>query len=347
MKKFFLIMLCGILVLCLASCSKNRSDEPETPETRVLSGTIKEFSGSTMLVVPEEGSWELGSSDLFSIPIQHMETSIEPLVGDKLEILYSGGILETYPASLENILSIRVIKSETQPEENPKEETESKCRAVFAFGEVYWETAYEGEPIAENGTFIGLTILEGIPEELKDIEFEEGLRYQGIGKEGWITVEMPDGKCILFATNEARASEIPKPAGPDETADEPVDSPIIAPGDPKAPEGFSKPEPEPSEDVPETTQPYFITLFVYVHEIAPDGSMACAVPKKPGQSTLYDYVYLEKTTDGTTPECGDTLKITYQGELTPPKAMEKLSGKECAGFETLLSAELHGVSGKK
>ena len=63
-----------------------------------------------MLVTPVEGSAELNSSDSFCVSIEHMSASLDPEVGDIVEITYNGGIQETYPASLEDVISIVVVK---------------------------------------------------------------------------------------------------------------------------------------------------------------------------------------------------------------------------------------------
>ena len=104
MKKFFAIAAALGLVLLLTGCKA-----PETPNTRVLQAVITSFDQSAMLVTPVEGSWELSSSDCFSIPIEHMEPSPEPQIGDRIEVLYNGEILETYPAALGKIISVRVV----------------------------------------------------------------------------------------------------------------------------------------------------------------------------------------------------------------------------------------------
>jgi len=105
MKKLLAIAAALCIALLLAGCTA----ESDTPDTCVMRATVTEIDQSAMLVTPEEGSWELSSSDCFSVPIAHMESSPEPQVGDRIEILYGGGICETYPATLEQIISVRVV----------------------------------------------------------------------------------------------------------------------------------------------------------------------------------------------------------------------------------------------
>ena len=58
---------------------------------------------------PVEGSPELGSSDQIEISIKHLDSSLEPQIGDVIEIILSGEILETYPARLQDVYCIRVF----------------------------------------------------------------------------------------------------------------------------------------------------------------------------------------------------------------------------------------------
>lgn len=86
------------------------ADGADTSEIRVLKAIVTEVGNGRMLVEPVEGSEELRSSNLFSVPIEYMEASPEPSVGDLVEISYCGGILEVYPSLLENITHIRVVE---------------------------------------------------------------------------------------------------------------------------------------------------------------------------------------------------------------------------------------------
>lgn len=61
------------------------------------------------LVEPVEGSPELRSSDRITVSIKHLDSSLEPEVGDIIEIIHSGEIMESYPAKLQDVYSIRVI----------------------------------------------------------------------------------------------------------------------------------------------------------------------------------------------------------------------------------------------
>lgn len=75
----------------------------------ILLAEILEIFDGYYLVKPVEGSPELGSSDQIEISIKHLDSSLEPQIGDVIEIIHSGEILETYPARLQDVYCIRVF----------------------------------------------------------------------------------------------------------------------------------------------------------------------------------------------------------------------------------------------
>ena len=78
----------------------------------ILQAEILEIFEGYYLVKSVEGSPELGSSDKIEVPMKHLDSSLEPQIGDIIEIIHSGEILETYPARLQDVYSIRVIKEQ-------------------------------------------------------------------------------------------------------------------------------------------------------------------------------------------------------------------------------------------
>lgn len=78
-------------------------------EDSVLQAKILEIHDGYFLVQPVEGSWELSSADRIEVPMQNMSPSPEPQAGDIIEIRYNGEIMETYPAKIGEVYSIRVI----------------------------------------------------------------------------------------------------------------------------------------------------------------------------------------------------------------------------------------------
>lgn len=84
---------------------------PAIPEDAVImQGKIIEINNGRLIVEPVEGSAELESSDSFSVPIEHMDASPEPQVGNIIEVFYDGSIEETYPAMLGTVYFVRVVE---------------------------------------------------------------------------------------------------------------------------------------------------------------------------------------------------------------------------------------------
>ena len=75
---------------------------------QVFQAEILEIYDGNYLVKPVEGSWELNSADRIEVPIRNAHPSPEPEIGDVIEIEYSGEILETYPARIADVYSIKV-----------------------------------------------------------------------------------------------------------------------------------------------------------------------------------------------------------------------------------------------
>lgn len=71
--------------------------------------TVLEASDSQILAEPVPGSAELASADQFSLPNQD---GLALQTGDLIEIEYNGGIMESYPAQLGEVYSIRVVTQE-------------------------------------------------------------------------------------------------------------------------------------------------------------------------------------------------------------------------------------------
>lgn len=70
-------------------------------------GTVIEVVGDSILVKPAEGSLELSSSDKFSIPNKE---KLALQVGDTVEIVCNGDILETYPVQVGEVYKITLLE---------------------------------------------------------------------------------------------------------------------------------------------------------------------------------------------------------------------------------------------
>ena len=84
-----------------------------TPDKVNFEAEVLEFHDGYILVKPEP-SWAINSADQIEVPMKNMDPALEPQVGDIIEISYSGEILETYPARLKEVYSIRVIGETTK-----------------------------------------------------------------------------------------------------------------------------------------------------------------------------------------------------------------------------------------
>ena len=166
----------------------------------VFRAKILEIYEKSYLVEPVEGSPELRSSDQIAVPIEHMDASLEPEVGDMIEIFYSGEILETYPAKLQDISSIRIV-SET------KEGQWDLVPMVMVDGKIYLDTGKESSVEARCGVTDGeiTSSVDGTQKPTQDGEsnFGTGYGYQYGPQEGTIEIYMNE-KWWVFATEEVR-----------------------------------------------------------------------------------------------------------------------------------------------
>jgi len=78
------------------------------------------FDSGEMIVRPDDGAWELRSSDRFSLPVSYLPAGKTPSVGMWLEVMYSGYIGEIYPAIFSGLYSVSVLDDMTAPTESVK-----------------------------------------------------------------------------------------------------------------------------------------------------------------------------------------------------------------------------------
>lgn len=79
-------------------------------EHQVFQAKILEIHDGYYLVEPVESSFERNSADKIEVAMKYLDPSLEPQVGDIIEIEYSGDILETYPAQIANVYGIKVVE---------------------------------------------------------------------------------------------------------------------------------------------------------------------------------------------------------------------------------------------
>ena len=73
-------------------------------EDVVMAVEITEINGNTLHVRECENY-----GNLLTLPTKHLDSNIQPTVGMKLEVTYSGGILETYPGRFNDIKKVSVV----------------------------------------------------------------------------------------------------------------------------------------------------------------------------------------------------------------------------------------------
>ena len=186
-----------------------RISDESTPDRMRFEAEILEIYDGNYLVKPVEGSWELNSADRIEVPIRNAYPSPEPEIGDVIEIEYSGEILETYPARITEVFSIRVVK---------EAETWALIPMVMVNGTLYLDTGYESDAIERTDHFDGEITSQVDGSERPSVDdqsnFGTGYGYQYGKTEGTIELFM-NGKWWIFATEEARQA-IQFPATEDE-----------------------------------------------------------------------------------------------------------------------------------
>ena len=115
-KLIFLILIPCLMILP-AGCTRNESviggadgptsiliknDVSNTGSSFVINEVITAINGTMMTIDGPDGC--------FNVPIQNMESSPEPQVGDILEVVYDGRIEELYPSLFPGIYSLKVHK---------------------------------------------------------------------------------------------------------------------------------------------------------------------------------------------------------------------------------------------
>ena len=105
-KLYSIICLCSLISIILCACGKKEQGSAgNTPATITFQATVIESSDSSILAEPVPGSLELDSADQFSIP---NIDGLELQAGDIIEMEYNGEILESYPAQLGKVYSIKM-----------------------------------------------------------------------------------------------------------------------------------------------------------------------------------------------------------------------------------------------
>ena len=123
MKRIISLFIVLMLVISLTACNGKKDDSDVPHETITdksnsvddyggepigcFSGIVLEVSENTILVEPDAESNEAKSSDKISVSVKDISVSVE--VGDRVVVDYKGDIAESYPAQINNVVSVEVI----------------------------------------------------------------------------------------------------------------------------------------------------------------------------------------------------------------------------------------------
>ena len=110
MKKYLVMCLLTLCVLMLAACGKEEEIQPSEKQEVTFEAAVLEVHDGYCLVKPSDGSQERKSADKIEVSMKNMDSSLEPEVGDSIEITYDGMIMEIYPARLHEVYSIKIIE---------------------------------------------------------------------------------------------------------------------------------------------------------------------------------------------------------------------------------------------
>ncbi len=196
--RIYRVLLICLMIFSLSSCNTNYdTDTIDTPtEKAYFEATVLKKADNAILVEPSKMTSERKSSDLILININNKieEKSLEVLddleVGDTVTIGYSGEILESYPAQINEVYEITLVeKGENIEKDHPS--------MVIVNGKLYKATGKESDIVGRCGVMDGESITSvgeaEIPTEEGQSNFGTGYGYQYVG-EGSIDVLMPDGK---------------------------------------------------------------------------------------------------------------------------------------------------------
>lgn len=179
MKKILLFVL-SICVL-LSGCGIDSSNAGKDNDQSTFKAAVLEINENSILVEPLEGEDALKSADRISVSTTEIDISDSLSEGDIVEIIYSGGIMESYPAQIGSVISINIVTESIEGEKNP-----DKKPMVMINGELYYDTGKESDLGPRCGTMdgeINSTVgSEEVPTNDNQSNFGEGYGYQHVGE---------------------------------------------------------------------------------------------------------------------------------------------------------------------
>lgn len=169
-----------------------------TEGSSVFKAQIIEIYDNYYLVEPIEGSSELNGADRIEVPMKNVHPSPEPKIRDVIEIEYSGEILETYPARIAEVYSIKVVE---------KFEKWGLVPMVMVDGELYLDTGFkstlEKRSDVIDGEITSQVDSSETPSADNQSNFGTGYPYQIGITDGTIEI-LIDNAWWIFATEDVR-----------------------------------------------------------------------------------------------------------------------------------------------
>lgn len=199
MKRLSIFILVLVCVLGITGCSKeSNADNVDA----VFQATILEIRDDGYLVKPSVGSKELNSTDLIYVSLKNVAASPEPEVGDIIEITYDGEIMESDPARIQGVYSLRVIAESIAA----SSEQVDLIPMVMVDGVLYFDTGHESTVEGRCGVLDGEITSEVAGNERPtegQSNFGTGYGYQYGSQKGTIDIYI-NGKWWVYAAEEVK-----------------------------------------------------------------------------------------------------------------------------------------------
>ena len=207
MRKGLSLILVGLLCFSLTACNSSIKPENTRPDnqkygdveeidTRYFEAKIIELYDNSVLVEPLEGFDELSSADRIIVSMNDTNLEFNLIVGDTIGITYNGVIAESYPAQINDTISMVFIEPAAENEKV------ALIPMVMVDGQMYYDTGRTNN-VARCGVMDG-EITSSVeswerPIENNQSNFGSGFSYQFGMEEGAIEIYMNENWCVFEA----------------------------------------------------------------------------------------------------------------------------------------------------
>ena len=210
MKKKIILLL--FIMILAVSCTKKVTMSNYKKEAN-FSGIVKEVNAHSLLVSVDKTEDEFKTSDLISVSldIELKDSLVTFNIGDEIRIYYDGIIADSYPAQINKVYAIDIIKSSNQDKENKKGDDYSMqwdlVPMVRLNNKLYLDTGYEAL-VNDKAHLIDGEIISEVdgnkkPTVNNQSNFGKGYSYRYGEINGTIEISI-NNKWWIFATEEVR-----------------------------------------------------------------------------------------------------------------------------------------------